>query len=91
MKKKAMEQVMAYLPKDRFENVKEIFIIYTEPNRRRDIDNIMGFGAKVILDALVKNGNLPDDGQKYVSSLTQSVDRGSAGNEINIGVHYESN
>ena len=43
-----------------------------EPNRRRDMDNVAGYGHKVILDALVKAGVLHDDGWKYVRGFTDS-------------------
>lgn len=42
-----------------------------EPNRRRDLDNIAGFGHKVIQDALVEC--LPMmDGKRYADSRTPS-------------------
>ncbi len=47
---------------------KPVFMEYlwSEPNRRRDKDNISSFGRKVIQDALVDTGVLKDDGWKYV-------------------------
>lgn len=47
-----------------------------EKNRRRDLDNISGYGHKVIQDALVSTGVLIDDGWKFVSGFTDefSVD-----------------
>ncbi len=35
---------------------------FYEPNKRRDHDNVSGFGHKVIQDALVELGILKDDG-----------------------------
>lgn len=41
-----------------------------EKDRRRDMDNISSFGRKVIQDAIVKAGILPDDGWKYIKGFT---------------------
>lgn len=41
---------------------------WTEANSRRDCDNICS-ARKFILDALVKNGVLEDDSQKYVKGF----------------------
>ena len=40
-----------------------------EPNRKRDLDNIC-FAKKFILDALVKNGVLVNDGWRWVKGFT---------------------
>lgn len=47
-------------------------IAYTwvEPNRRRDLDNVAGFGHKVIQDALVAAGVLKDDGWDEVVAFS---------------------
>ena len=41
-----------------------VFMRYTwyEPNRKRDKDNVSGFGRKIIQDALVRAGYLKNDG-----------------------------
>lgn len=46
----------------------KVRLIYSwyEPDARRDIDNISGFGHKIIQDALVAAGVLEDDDQKHV-------------------------
>lgn len=41
-----------------------------EKSRRRDLDNISGYGHKVIQDALVSARVLRDDGWRYVSGFT---------------------
>lgn len=41
-----------------------------EKDQRRDMDNISSFGRKVIQDAIVKAGILPDDGWKYIKGFT---------------------
>lgn len=49
-----------------------LFIIWYEPNRRRDIDNVT-FATKFIQDALVKAGILEDDSQKYIVGVFHRV------------------
>ena len=84
MKKKWMQAVMTYLgPAVKFLWPAQFDIIYTEPNKKRDIDNITGFGSKVILDAFVKAGFLPDDGPTYVNKIDSTV---TYGNEPQIEV-----
>lgn len=49
-----------------------LHIIWYEPNRRRDIDNIT-FATKFIQDALVKAGILEDDSQRYIVGVFHRV------------------
>lgn len=51
-------------------------IVWYEPNRKRDPDNVF-FCVKFILDALVATGTIPNDNQKYVKSIAHylCVDR----------------
>lgn len=55
------------------EGAVEIGVNYIEGRKRngamRDIDNIAAGGDKVILDALVAVGIIPDDSPKYVRNL----------------------
>lgn len=44
--------------------------LWVEPNRKRDKDNVSGYGRKVIQDALVKAGYLPGDGWAYIDGFT---------------------
>lgn len=64
----------------------EAVITYYEPDRRRDVDNVTGAGAKIILDALVELKALPNDSRKYIRKLTQDVlvDKGNPRIEIII-------
>lgn len=74
MKKDCIKQVMTYLGTPVHLSWPAQFeIIYTEPNKKRDIDNVIGFGSKVILDAFVKAGFLPDDGPTYVNRIDSQV------------------
>lgn len=71
MKQQAQEVVMWHILSQirgrRFE--KPVFILFTfyEQDRRRDRDNVSSFARKVVQDALVKCGNLQDDGWNYVT------------------------
>jgi len=57
-----------------------------EKDRRRDKDNISGYGRKVIQDGLVKAGVLPDDGWKDIDSFSDefAVDKHRPRVEIEI-------
>ena len=64
----------------------EIEFHWVEPNKRRDKDNIRGFGSKVILDALQKMGILKNDNWEYVEKLTDrfSVDKENPRVEVTL-------
>lgn len=53
---------------------KPVTMAYTwyEPNRRRDKDNVSGFGRKVIQDALVRAGVLPNDGWANIDGFSDA-------------------
>ena len=71
MKQQAQETVMWHILSQirgrRFE--RPVFLLFTfyEQDRRRDRDNVSSFARKVIQDALVKCGNLQDDGWDHVT------------------------
>lgn len=71
MKQQAQEavmwQILSQMRGRRFTN--PVFLLFTfyEQDRRRDRDNVSSFARKVIQDALVKCGNLHDDGWDYVT------------------------
>lgn len=76
MKKDSEELIGWFIKKIApFRNPVEVSFTWVEPNRRRDVDNI-AFGKKFILDALVKNGVLQDDSQRYVRALSDSFQIG---------------
>lgn len=50
----------------------DIVIDYYELTRKRDVDNIQS-STKFILDALVKNGVLKNDGRKYVNQIYHRI------------------
>lgn len=51
--------------------------LWYEPNMKRDLDNVAGFGHKVIQDALVSCGVLRNDGWQDIKGFTDTfaVDR----------------
>ena len=53
------------------------------PNQKKDPDNI-SFGAKMILDSLVKAGKLPNDNLRYIRSITHFFEIGSPKVTIDI-------
>ena len=88
MKKNAMQAICTYLNPAKCENFPvQLEIFYTEPNKRRDIDNVTGFGNKAILDALQNAGIIPDDGPRFVNGITTTV-RYESGEE-SILVHIK--
>lgn len=81
MKQQAQDTVMWHILSQirgrRF--TKPVFLLFTfyEQDRRRDRDNVSSFARKVIQDALVKCGNLQDDGWDHVTGYLDrfAVDR----------------
>ena len=53
-----------------------VYMVYHwyEPNRRRDKDNVSGFGRKVIQDALVRAKILRNDGWNDVEGLSDEFE-----------------
>lgn len=49
-----------------------VYINWCEKTKRRDVDNIQS-SAKFILDALVKNGVLPNDNRRYVKQVYHTI------------------
>lgn len=60
-------------------------ITWYEPNAKRDVDNIC-FATKFIQDALVKEGIIPNDSQKYINKVEHevSVDKNNPRIEVEI-------
>ena len=74
MKRANQEIVQAAIKAARLEPVAgkvDIHTTWIEPNMRRDKDNIR-FALKFILDALVAEGILPNDGWKNIGNLSDS-------------------
>lgn len=60
-------------------------IAWYEPNKRRDVDNVV-FGVKFILDELVAHGIIPNDSQKYVNQIINSVYCDSENSRIEVRI-----
>lgn len=74
MKRETEEAVGWYLSRlPKFRNPVFINFHWIEKTRKRDLDNVCGFGHKVILDAMVKQGILPDDRQKFVKGFCDTM------------------
>lgn len=75
LKQKWGRTVVLYARAQGFETIQtpaHFELEFIEPNRRRDPDNIISGGCKVILDALVQAGLLSDDGWDEVASILPS-------------------
>ena len=72
LKRETLDMVSLCIRTQRLKPVEkpiEIHYRFYEPNRRRDVGNVLAGADKVIEDALVKCGILPDDGQKWVRNI----------------------
>lgn len=63
-----------------------MFYLWVEKDRRRDKDNISGYGRKIIQDALVKGKFLKNDGWNDIEGFADdfAVDKGNPRIEIVI-------
>lgn len=59
---------------------------FYEPNRKRDLDNIAGFAHKVVQDALVEYGILPNDSWEYIKGFTDTFALDSQNPRIEIEI-----
>ena len=80
--------LVLYIRKANVQPVARAIVHFTwiELNRMRDPDNVSGAGRKLILDALVDAGILPNDGWAHVAGLTDTfcVDRAAAGVRVEL-------
>lgn len=73
-KKQAQREIVLQLPRCKVTKYPvEITVTFFEPSNRRDCDNVIAGGCKVICDALVDKGILIDDSRKYVSQIHSLV------------------
>lgn len=74
-KKKWAQVIALYAREQRFQPISgpaDYALEFIEPNRRRDPDNFIAGGCKVIFDALQLAGLLENDGWKHVLSISTS-------------------
>lgn len=73
-KKQAQRDIMLQLPRCKVTRYPvEITVTFFEPSSRRDCDNVISGGCKVLLDSMVDKGILIDDSRKYVSQIHSLV------------------
>lgn len=90
LKAQAEQLVMVYARSDlkRWRAKGPVYMRYTwyETNRRRDKDNVSGYGRKVIQDALVKLGYLRGDGWAHIVGFSDAfvVDKSRPRIEVEI-------
>ena len=76
MKRSTQDGIAWFIRKlPKFEKPVFIHFHWVEKTSKRDLDNI-AFAKKFILDALVENGKLKDDSQKYVKGFTDTFEKG---------------
>lgn len=78
MKENVQSDIRWSIKSKRLESIKEpcvIYIDFHEKTKRRDVDNIQS-ATKFILDALVQEGVLPNDTQKWVEDVKHDVKTG---------------
>ena len=85
MKRNTQDGIAWFIAKlPRFENPVTIHFHWIEKTSKRDLDNV-AFAKKFILDALVENGKLIDDSQKYVRGFTDTFEKGKE-NEVIVTI-----
>ena len=85
MEKKVTAHILEQLDGVHIHSPVRLSFRWYEPNKKRDLDNIC-FAKKFVLDALVKNGVLVNDGWEWVKGFTDEffVDRENARIEVDI-------
>ena len=89
MKKRAEDTIITLAKENLRKPIKIPVIIHYrwyEKSRRRDKDNISGYGRKLVQDALVKAGKLPGDGWKHICGFSDEfeVDKQNPRVEVEI-------
>lgn len=94
LKAQSMQLVMIYAKRDlrKWRAKGPVYMRYTwyEPNRRRDKDNVSGYGRKVIQDALVKGGWLRGDGWEHISGYSDDFRVDKARPRIEVEIEEET-
>ena len=94
LKAQSMQLVMIYAKRDlrkwRAKGPVYMRYIWYEPNRRRDKDNVSGYGRKVIQDALVKGGWLRGDGWAHISGFSDKFRVDKARPRIEVEIEEET-
>ena len=84
LKKTATEVVAWNCKAQRLKPIDDrVTLVFDWPHSRRDPDN-QSFGAKMILDGLVKAGVLPDDSRKWIAEIRHVFRRSDKTDQIVI-------
>lgn len=74
MKHKAQDYIIGFIRKDlrglHIDKPIKIHYRFYEPNKKRDLDNIMSFAMKVVQDSLVLVGVIDNDGWKNICGIS---------------------
>jgi len=88
MKQDSQDVIGWAIAQHHIKKVVSVYIVFNwyEKNKKRDLDNISGYGHKIILDSLVKMGVLPNDGWGNVLGFEDHffVDKDRPGVEVII-------
>ena len=88
-KKQVDTQIISEIRKQRIGKAKTpvyIEFLWVEKDRRRDLDNIYS-GKKNILDALQTAGVIPNDNQRHVIGLVDSIEYDKENPRIEVTIH----
>ena len=88
-KKQVDTQIISEIRKQRIGTPKTpvyIEFLWVEKDRRRDLDNIYS-GKKYILDALQTAGVIPNDNQRHVIGLVDSIEYDKENPRIEVTIH----
>ena len=69
----AQKYIALHVPRFKIKYPCYVLVTFYEPDDRRDVDNIVAGGFKLILDALVNCGVLPNDNRRWVKQITPLV------------------
>jgi hypothetical protein len=73
LKKELKRHVLPSLPKaeeEYYENFELHYVLYLPNQLKRDISNVLSIVDKFFADALVENGNVPDDNYEHLKYVT---------------------
>lgn len=90
-KRDVQQYISFFIPKGTMKRPCFVLITFYEPDNRRDVDNIISGGCKLILDSLVHCGTLPNDNRKWVKQITPVVltDKDNPRVEVELRATYD--
>lgn len=88
MKHRAQDMIIAQITRDlkglKITKPVKMHYVFFEPNRKRDLDNVLSFATKVTQDSLVLAGTLENDGWTNIVGISSEfhVDAGNPRIEV---------